>query len=63
MYIVKPGIPQRNGEFHFSCKSCGCKWNADRGDNGLYFSPPFMEFYAFMRCPNCRQEVTAGEDE
>lgn len=61
MNIVKPGIPQRNGSFHFCCKKCGCEWYADRGDKGLNFSPPCMEFFAIMSCPNCRRETVDRE--
>ena len=56
MNIIKHGdINKRaTGEFRFKCKNCGCEWVADRGDNGLGFSPPCVEFYAYMKCPECK---------
>lgn len=54
MTITKPGDPTKShGEFSFRCKKCGCEWNADRDDRGLKISPPCVEFYAYMDCPNC----------
>ena len=57
MNIIKPGNPQRVGEFRFTCRNCECEWYANRGDNGLKISPPCCEFYAYMRCPNCGKEA------
>ena len=55
MNITKLGNTQkRRGEFFFRCKKCGCEWYADRGDEGLRFSPPCCEFYVYMKCPNCK---------
>lgn len=54
MIITKHGNMSRaKGEFRFCCEECGCEWCADRGDNGLHISPPFVEFYAYMNCPCC----------
>lgn len=55
MTITKQGDPAKmhRGEFSFRCKNCGCEWNADRGKDGAHISPPFVEFFAYMDCPNC----------
>lgn len=54
MTIIKHGdAEKRSGEFRFVCTNCGCEWMADRGDKGLEFSPPCVEFYAYMKCPDC----------
>lgn len=59
MNIIKHGdINKRTGEFRFKCKKCGCEWFADRGDNGLKISPPCVEFYAYMNCPDCGKCTT-----
>ena len=53
--IVKSGNPEarKKGEFHFICKKCGCEWYAGRGKDEAKISPPCVEFYAYMNCPNC----------
>ena len=53
--VIKTGYPMstRHGEFKFTCKSCGCEWEADRTDDELHISPPFLPFYTYMKCPNC----------
>lgn len=59
MHIIKLGdlTKSKKGEFHFTCKNCGCEWYADRGDNGLKISAPCFEFFVYMRCPNCNTET------
>lgn len=52
MHIIKQGEPQRKGEFHFICENCGCEWS-------VKFSRSFMEYFAYMYCPNCEEEVRA----
>ena len=55
MNIRKTGdiSKQRRGEFSFKCKNCGCEWDANRSDKGLNISSPCVEFYTYMKCPNC----------
>lgn len=55
MQILNPGDPwlRKPAEFRFKCKECGCEWEADRTDKGLYISPPGFPFFTRMRCPNC----------
>ena len=55
MKIIKSGDTNKSkqGEFHFTCKHCGCEWYGDRSDEGLRISPPCMPFYTSMKCPNC----------
>ena len=58
MKIAKLGVSQKAaGEFHFTCPNCGCEWYADRGDKGIKISPPCVEFFAYMKCPNCNKTV------
>ena len=58
MVITKLGdVNKAHGEFHFRCHHCRCEWLANRGDKGLGISPPFMEFFVYMKCPNCKEEV------
>lgn len=58
MVITKLGdVSKAHGEFHFRCHRCGCEWWASRGDKGLGISPPFMEFFVYMKCPNCKEEI------
>lgn len=52
MNIINPGKTTRKGEFYFKCRNCGCEWYADRGE--VKISPPCVEFYTYMKCPNCR---------
>ena len=54
MVIINTGdVSKAKGEFNFKCKECGCEWYANRGDKGLRISPPYCEFFAYMKCPNC----------
>lgn len=57
MNIIKSGdvTKSKNGEFHFTCKHCGCEWYADREDSELHISPPCVEFFTYMKCPNCNR--------
>lgn len=56
MNIIKQGNPEFiTGDFYFKCKKCGCVWAANRGDRGLKISPPCMEFFTYMKCPNCNE--------
>lgn len=55
MNIIKPGKAGNTGEFYFICNNCGCEWSANRGDDGLKFSPPCVEFYTYMNCPCCKK--------
>lgn len=58
MVIIKSGEPNKaHGEFYFRCNYCKCEWAASRGDKGLGISPPFVEFFVYMKCPNCKKEV------
>lgn len=59
MTIIKAGkaSKQERGEFFFRCEKCGCEWYADRGDKGLKISPPCVEFYTYMSCPNCGHQT------
>ena len=56
MRIIKQGQNNTCGEFYFKCPNCGCEWDINRGE-GVKFSPPCMEFFAYMNCPNCGFEV------
>lgn len=53
--VIKTGYPMstKHSEFKFICRNCGCEWEADRTDNELHISPPFLPFYTYMNCPNC----------
>lgn len=58
MTITKCGdVSKAKGEFRFACEYCGCEWTADRGDEGLKISPPCFEFFAYMKCPNCKMNA------
>ena len=59
MNIIEAGDSKyrKRGDFSFECKKCECKWEADRGDEGFHILPPFLEFYAYMNCPNCGKET------
>lgn len=62
MVITKHGTPQKiSGGYNFVCKKCGCEWNARRGDKGFYISPPCMEFFVYMNCPECGCEARCYE--
>lgn len=56
MNIIKSGdsTKSKTGEFHFTCKHCGCEWYANRSDAELKISPLYSKIsYAYMNCPNC----------
>ena len=55
MKIVNAGDVNysEKGEFHFKCARCGCEWYANREDPELHISPPCVEFFTYMACPNC----------
>lgn len=57
MIIVKMG-EYINKEFHFICNNCKAEWYAERSE--VKFSPPFMEYYVYMKCPCCGDEAKLG---
>lgn len=63
MKIIKAGDLKRiNGIKRFTCRACGCIWEADNSEyrtetdfrNGRYFT---------MRCPTCARETIVHPED
>ena len=59
MIITKIG--EITKEFKFICGNCNSEWYADRKE--VKFTPPFMEFEAYMKCPCCGYTTYSKESE
>lgn len=57
MTIIKEGRSEKRskGEFSFKCKNCYCEWEAERKE--VNFTPPFLPYDVYMKCPNCKKTV------
>ena len=58
MFIINNGNPKKSAaSFRFLCNNCGCEWTAERKEVSI--TPPCLLYEIYMKCPNCKQTVTA----
>lgn len=60
--IIKPG-KKPDAVKRFTCRHCGCVFEADEGDYELVFNLSNGNYVLKVDCPNCRYIVVKSRDE